>query len=84
VEGFYSQAGKPKNVPVGRVCCSALHAATALFPDGPSSGIFTFTRKINGTIDFGDRDATYTVSLLLFKEGGRRCIKAASYGIAIR
>jgi hypothetical protein len=33
------------------------------FPDGPLIGDFTFTRKTNGTIDFVDRDGTYTAIL---------------------
>jgi hypothetical protein len=37
--------------------------ALCQFPDGPLIGDFTFTRKINGTIDFVDRDGTYTAIL---------------------
>jgi hypothetical protein len=33
------------------------------FPAGPLIGDFTFTRKINGTIDFVDRDGTYCAIL---------------------
>ena len=33
------------------------------FPDGPVIGDFTFTRNTNGTIDFVDRDGTYTATL---------------------
>ena len=37
--------------------------ALCQFPDGPVIGDFTFTRKTNGTIDFVDRDGTYTAIL---------------------
>ena len=37
--------------------------ALCQFPDGPLIGDFTFTRKSNGTIDFVDRDGTYTAIL---------------------
>ena len=37
--------------------------AVCQFPDGPLIGDFTFTRKTNGTIDFVDRDGTYTAIL---------------------
>jgi hypothetical protein len=37
--------------------------ALCQFPDGPFIGDFTFTRKTNGTIDFVDRDGTYTAIL---------------------
>jgi hypothetical protein len=37
--------------------------ALCQFPDGPLIGDFTFTRKANGTIDFVDRDGTYTAIL---------------------
>ena len=37
--------------------------ALCQFPDGPLIGDFTFTRKTNGTIDFVDRDGTYTAIL---------------------
>jgi hypothetical protein len=33
------------------------------FPAGPLMGDITFTRKPNGTIDFVDRDKTYTATL---------------------
>ena len=37
--------------------------ALCQFPDGPIIGDFTFTRKTNSTIDFVDRDGTYTAIL---------------------
>jgi hypothetical protein len=37
--------------------------ALCQFPAGPLIGDFTFTRKDNGTIDFVDRDGTYTAIL---------------------
>ena len=37
--------------------------ALCQFPAGPLMGDFTFTRKNNGTIDFVDRDGTYTAVL---------------------
>ena len=37
--------------------------ALCQFPDGPVIGDLTFTRKTNGTIDFVDRDGTYTAIL---------------------
>ena len=37
--------------------------ALCQFPAGPLIGDFTFTRKNNGTIDFVDRDGTYTAIL---------------------
>jgi hypothetical protein len=37
--------------------------ALCQFPAGPLMGDFTFTRKSNGTIDFVDRDGTYTAIL---------------------
>jgi hypothetical protein len=37
--------------------------ALCQFPLGPLIGDFTFTRKANGTIDFVDRDGTYSAVL---------------------
>ena len=41
--------------------------ALCQFPAGPLIGDFTFTRKDNGTIDFVDRDGTYTAILHRFE-----------------
>jgi hypothetical protein len=37
--------------------------ALCQFPAGPLIGDFTFTKKSDGTIDFVDRDGTYTAIL---------------------
>jgi len=37
--------------------------ALCQFPAGPLMGDFTFTKKPDGTIDFVDRDGTYTAIL---------------------
>jgi hypothetical protein len=49
--------------------CLKAHALCQ-FPDGPLIEDFTFTRKTNGTIDFVNRDGTYTA--ILYRCSNRR------------